>query len=90
MDNTTIDTAPFNISYLHHGNLITAEIHPCCNENNVVDYAVWIEGKLVFTIARDINDASHWAIAMKNADDDFEEDMIQDIGTQIEKRNNLN
>lgn len=84
-----IDISPFHISYLYRGNLVEADIHPCCKENNVMDYAVWIEGKLAFTIAHDIHDDSRWAIAMKNADDDFDDELIQDIGAAIEKRNNL-
>ena len=80
-----MDITPFTINYMHHGIMDSAEIYPCCKEDNVVDYAVWMQGKLAFTIARDIDNPEHWVVALKNADDDFEEDMVQNSGADIEK-----
>ncbi|RYD74262.1 MAG: hypothetical protein EOP53_18610 [Sphingobacteriales bacterium] len=79
-----IDSKPFDIEYLHNGSQQRANIQPCCKENNIVDYAVWQNGKLHFTITRDMVDKHHWSIAIKNADDDFDEEMIQNIGAAIE------
>ncbi len=79
------DTLAFNIQFTHNGIEHTAIIHPCCNENNIVAYAVWQDGKLVFTITRDMVDKHHWSIALKNADDHFDDSMIQKIGGAIEK-----
>jgi len=80
-----MDTSPFDINYLYKGSLQQASIHPCCKEDNIVDYAVWQQDKLLFTITRDMNDARHWVVALKNADDDFEEGMIQQIGNAIQQ-----
>lgn len=81
-----MDTSSFNIYYEHNGNRISTEIHPCCNEDNVVDYAVWIEDKLAFTIARSVDNKERWVVALKNADDDIDEALVQSIGATIEKK----
>ncbi len=80
-----MDVSPFDIQYLQDGDLQTASIHPCCKEDNIVDYAVWKDGRLIFTITKDAADPTHWVVALKNADDDFEEPMIQEIGQAIEQ-----
>ncbi len=84
--NLIMDITPFNITYLHQGVLAEVTIHPCCREDNVFDYAVWIKGKLAFTITRDMEDNAHWVIALKNADDEFDERMVQEIGAAIQKK----
>lgn len=81
-----MDTAPFNIYYVHNGNMVSAEIHPCCREDNVVDYAVWMDEKLAFTIARSIENKERWVVALKNADDEIDEELVQSIGATIEKK----
>lgn len=78
-----MDTTAFTVNFTHNGSSDTAEIRPCCKEDNVVDYAVWMDDKLLFTITRDAENNDHWVIALKNADDEFEEDMIQSIGAGI-------
>lgn len=80
-----MDVSPFDIQYRQDGSLQTVNIHPCCREDNIVDYAVWKDGRLLFTITKDIQDAAHWVVALKNADDDFEEPMVQEIGKAIEQ-----
>lgn len=80
-----MDTTPFDITYLHNGIEKKATIHPCCREDNIVDYAVWQNDKLSFTITRDPSDPGYWVVALKNADDDFEEEMIQAIGTAVSR-----
>lgn len=80
-----MDTAPFDITYRHNGREENAIIHPCCREDSIVDYAVWQNGKLSFTITRDQENAEHWVVALKNADDNFEEEMIQQIGVAISR-----
>ena len=81
-----MDTSAFNIYYEHNGKRVSAEIHPCCSQDNVVDYAVWIDEKLAFTIARSLEDKDRWVVALKNADDDIDEELVQSIGTTIEKK----
>ncbi|RYY68644.1 MAG: hypothetical protein EOO13_11725 [Chitinophagaceae bacterium] len=80
MDTTT----PFDVQYLHNGVIESARIHPCCKEDNIVDYAIWQGEKMLFTMTRDMVDRHHWSIAIKNADDDFEDELIQNIGAAIE------
>lgn len=80
-----MDITPFNVLYTVCGAESIAEIRPCCREDNVVDYAVWIDKKLGFTITRDTNQPEHWVIAMKNADTDINDDMVQSIGEAINK-----
>jgi hypothetical protein len=77
------DTHPFDIQYFQNGRWQTASIHPCCKEDNIVDYAVWQDGKLLFTITKDMGHSGQWIIALKNADDEFEEEMIQQVGDAI-------
>jgi hypothetical protein len=81
-----MDTSTFNIYYEDNGNMVSAEIHPCCSEDNVVDYAVWIDEKLAFTIAPGMEDKKRWVVALKNADDDIDEDLVQSIGATIERK----
>ena len=81
-----MDTSSFTIDVIQKGRSIAAEIRPCCREDNVVDYAIWVGDKLEFTITRDQENNDHWVIALKNADDEFEDDMIQSIGAAINDR----
>ena len=82
-----MDTTAFTINFSFKGRLITAEIRPCCREDNIVDYAVWVDDKLEFTVTRAPNNNDRWVIALKNADDQFDDEMIQTIGAEITARN---
>lgn len=79
-----MEITPFNIYYSEDNEMHTLEVRPCCNEDNVVDYAIWQEGKLGFTITKDKQE-SRWVVALKNADDDIDEELVQLIGGEIEK-----
>lgn len=79
------DTTPFEVQYKHAGNLATATVRPCCNDNNIVDFAIWQEDKMLFTMTRDMVNRHHWSIALKNADDEFDDELIQQIGAAIEQ-----
>jgi len=81
----TMDITPFFIQYNSNGIPATAEIRPCCREDNVVDYAVWQNGKLAFTITKG-NSNNNWVVALKNADEFIDDDMVQEIGKGIEKK----
>lgn len=83
-----MDIIPFDIKYQHNGLIESATIHPCCNDNNVVDYAVWQNGKLSFTITRDTDDTNYWKIALKNSDDIFDEELVQNIGAAVHQHQN--
>ena len=62
----------------------TVEVTPCCKEDNVVDYAIRQEGKLAFTITKD-REKQKWVVALKNADDEIDEELVQLLGMEIEK-----
>ncbi|HMK04571.1 MAG TPA: hypothetical protein VK489_10285 [Ferruginibacter sp.] len=81
-----MDTSAFVINFQYDNKLTSAEIRPCCREDNIVDYAVWIDDKLLFTITRDSFSNGHWVVALKNADDEFDDKMIQSIGSGIDSR----
>jgi hypothetical protein len=80
-----MDTTPFRIYYVQHDVMHSVEIRPCCNEDNVVDYAVWDEDRLAFTITRN-KETGRWIVALKNADDEIDDELIQLIGTEIDKK----
>ncbi len=79
-----MEITPFNIYYSENNVMHTVEVRPCCYEDNVVDYAIWHEGKLSFTITKD-KQAAKWVVALKNADDDIDDELVQLIGKEIEK-----
>jgi len=78
-----MDTSAFAINFPYKDGLIAVEIRPCCREDNIVDYAVYENDKLVFTVTPSMDNADHWVIALKNADDQFDDDLVQAIGAQI-------
>jgi hypothetical protein len=80
-----MNTTPFIISYRQNGIEKRAEIRPCCREDSIVDYAVYTNGRLNFTITRNVDHPKHWVIAMKNADEEIGEDAVQSIGAEIDK-----
>jgi hypothetical protein len=79
-----MNTEPFPIRFRYNDDWLEAEIRPCCKEDNVVDYAVWMRNKLEFTVTRDREAMNeHWVIALQNADDLVDPHMVQAIGRQI-------
>lgn len=83
-----MDITPFFIRFIYHNQWEDAEVRPCCREDSVVDYAIWMKGKLVFTITRGTGElpGTHWVIALKNADINFDSELVQLIGQEIEYR----
>lgn len=79
-----MDISPFNIYYSEDNVMHTVEVTPCCKEDNVVDYAIRQEGKLAFTITRD-RDKQRWVVAVKNADDNIDDELVQLLGSEIQK-----
>ena len=83
-----MDTQPFTIKFPYQNNWLEAEIKPCCKEDNVVDYAVWMRGKLEFTVTRERDEpGSRWVVALKNADDVVDPNMVEAIGREIALKN---
>ena len=83
-----MDLTPFTVYFQYANRWDSAEIRPCCREDNVVDYAIWQHGKLAFTITRVKRDADHqWVIALKNADDEVDNELVQILGAEIDRSN---
>ena len=82
-----MDINPFTIQYNDGQQLREALIRPCCKEN-VVDYAVWINNKLVFTITKKKEHEHNWVVAMKSADNHIDDTVVQNIGQEIDQRHN--
>jgi len=80
-----MDIRPFNIEYKVNGIMRKAEIRPCCREDNVVDYAVWLHGKLAFTVTKDTA-VGRWVVALKNADEVIDDEEVQQIGNAIQRK----
>ena len=80
-----MDINPFNIEYTVNGAVRKAEIRPCCREDNVVDYAVWLDGKLAFTVTKDTA-IGRWVVALKNADEIIDDEEVQQIGNAIQRK----
>ena len=80
-----MDTIPFTIRFLYHEDWLEAQIKPCCNEDNIVDYAVWMRNKLEFTVTKDRTSADNrWVVALQNADDIVDPVLLQTIGREID------
>jgi len=81
-----MDITPYKIGYSHGYKLHTAEVKPCCDKNNVVDYAIYINSRLAFNITRP-DPLGKWIVSLKNVDNPVDDEMVQGIGTEIEKHN---
>lgn len=80
-----MDISPFTVYYVQQDVMDSVKIQPCCREDSVVDYAVWTEGQLAFTITQHAA-TKKWVVALKNADDDINDQLVQLIGAEIEKK----
>ncbi len=81
-------TEPFFIEYLNKGNSEIAEVKPCCQEDNVFYYDVYIRNQYQFTVTPSVDEEKgmSWKISLKNADKNIEKKLIDTIGQEIEKR----
>lgn len=82
-----MDITPYNIIFWDKNFLTGAEVKPCCREDNVVDYSIYIHGNLVFNITKP-PDTSKWIVSLKNADKEIDDEVVQRIGVEIERHNN--
>jgi hypothetical protein len=83
-----METEPFFIEYLHKDNSEIAEIKPCCQEDNIFYYDVYIRNEYQFTVTPSVDEERGmiWKISLKNADKNIETGLIDTIGQEIEKR----
>ena len=82
-----MDINPYQIVYRDGQRLNAAEIRPCCNEDNIVDYAVYIQNKLAFNITKSANGDGRWVVSLKNADKYVDDNVVQSIGSAIDLHN---
>ena len=82
-----MDIKPYQIVYRDGHALNAAEIRPCCNEDNVVDYAVYIQNKLAFNITKSADGRGRWVVSLKNADKYVDDNVVQSIGSAIDVHN---
>lgn len=82
-----METASFFIEYLYKDNSEIAEVKPCCQEDNVLYYDVYIRNEYQFTVtpSADEERGMSWKISLKNADKNIEKEVIDNIGLEIEK-----
>lgn len=81
-----MDTKPYTINFWNGETLEPAEVKPCCGEDNVVDYAIYINNQLSFNITKSGEEAK-WVISLKNADKEIDDAVVQHIGSEIERHN---
>lgn len=82
-----MDTTPFQIEFVVNDRHCQAEVKPCCGENNVVDYAIYVSGQLAFNIAKLNGEGGKWVITLRNADRSFDDMVVQKIGAKIDAHN---
>jgi len=81
-----MDLSPFPLQFLHRGKMQFVEVRPCCKEDDVIYYDIWIDHLYQFTITPGLIDEEKpgWRIALKNADNPADNELIQTIGVEIE------
>lgn len=84
-----MDTTPYQINYWNGHTLSQAEVKPCCLEDHVVDYAIYIENQLAFNLTKSPGRSEKWVISLKNADKEIADEIVQNIGSEIDARNRV-
>ena len=82
-----METQPFFVEYLYKNDTEIAEIKPCCQEDNVLYYDLYIRTDYQFTVtpSSDEERGMAWKISLKNADKKIEKDLVDTISYEIEK-----
>ena len=82
-----MNTEPFFIEYLYKNNSEIAEVKPCCQEDNVFYYDIYIRNQYQYTVTPSVDDETglSWKVSLKNADKNIEKKLIDIIGQEIEK-----
>ena len=82
------ELAPFQVEYVIDQQRKVAEIKPCCKEDNVFYYDVWMDGEFQFSLTtnNDVIYPNHgeWKVAMKNSDKYVDPALVQTLGSAIE------
>lgn len=83
---TAAETTSFFIEYPYKNETQLAEVRTCCEEDNAFYYDILINNQYQFTItqANDEFDNTTWRLALKNADNPVDPELIEIIGKQID------
>jgi len=81
-----MDLSPFQVDFPHKDQVESVQVRPCCKEDDVIYYDIWIDNLYQFTITPGPvdDDKPGWRLALKNADKPVEDEFIQTIGVEIE------
>ena len=81
-----MDLSPFVLEFEHRKTMKAVEVRPCCKEDDVIYYDIWMDNLYQYTITPGLinDDKPGWRIALKNADKSVDPDLIQTIGVEIE------
>ncbi|MBA2499616.1 MAG: hypothetical protein H0V30_07815 [Chitinophagaceae bacterium] len=82
------ELAPFQVEYLKDQQRQVAEIKPCCKEDNVFYYDVFMDDEFQFSLTTN-NDVMNsnpgeWKVAMRNADKKIDPALVQTLGLAID------
>ncbi len=82
------ELAPFQVEFVKEQQRILAEIKPCCKEDNVFYYYVWMNDEFQFSLTtnNDVMYPNHgeWKVAMRNSDKNVDPELVQTLGSAIE------
>ena len=81
-----MDSNSFFIEYPYKDETQLAEVKTCCDENDAFYYDILINNQYQFTITQlyDEFNNSTWRLALKNADNDVDPELVQIIGKHID------
>lgn len=81
-----MDLTPFNLSFSHGNTFQSVQVRPCCREDEVIYYDIWMNNLYQYTITQGLinEDKPGWRVALQNADKVVDQGMVQTIGVEIE------
>ncbi|MBC7830132.1 MAG: hypothetical protein H7122_20470 [Chitinophagaceae bacterium] len=81
-----MDLSPFSLEFEHRNRIQSVEVRPCCKEDDVIYYDIWMNNLYQYTITPGLmnDEKPGWKIALKNADKPVDQDLVQTIGVEIE------
>ena len=81
-----MDLSPFDIQFNHRNHRQLVEVRPCCKEDDVIYYDIWMDSLYQYTITPGLinEERPGWRIALKNADKAVDQELVQAIGVEIE------
>lgn len=81
-----MDLSRFQFHFKHGNKIQMIEVRPCCKEDDVIYYDIWMDNLYQYTITPGLMhlDKPGWKIALKNADKIVDLGLIQTIGVEIE------